>query len=67
MKAKLTLVRVSAPAAACFAQEDSAHINDRRRLETVPSTSLRIRCQKAADRGEKSVLKSIEPGFLGAA
>jgi DnaK suppressor protein len=39
----------------------------RRRLEAVPWTSLCIRCQEAADRGEESVLESIEPGFLDAA
>ena len=39
----------------------------RRRLEAVPWTSLCIRCQEAADRGEESVLESLEPGFLGAA
>jgi DnaK suppressor protein len=39
----------------------------RRRLEAVPWTSLCIRCQEAADRGEESVLESLEPGFLDAA
>ena len=39
----------------------------RRRLEAVPWTSLCISCQEAADRGEHSVLESIEPGFLDAA
>ena len=39
----------------------------RRRLEAVPWTSLCIRCQEAADRGEQSVLESLEPGFLDAA
>ena len=39
----------------------------RRRLEAVPWTSLCIRCQEAADRGEESVLESLEPGFLEAA
>ena len=39
----------------------------RRRLEAVPWTSLCIRCQEAADRGEESALESIEPGFLDAA
>jgi DnaK suppressor protein len=38
-----------------------------RRLEAVPWTSLCIRCQEAADRGEESVLESLEPGFLDAA
>ena len=38
-----------------------------RRLEAVPWTSLCIRCQEAADRGEQSVLESLEPGFLDAA
>ena len=39
----------------------------RRRLEAVPWTSLCIRCQEAADRGEESVLESLDPGFLDAA
>ena len=39
----------------------------KRRLEAVPWTSLCIRCQEAADRGEESVLKSLDPGFLDAA
>jgi DnaK suppressor protein len=39
----------------------------KRRLEAVPWTSLCIRCQEAADRGEESVLESLEPGFLDAA
>ncbi len=42
-------------------------IAGRRRLEAVPWTSLCIRCQEAADRGEESVLESLEPGFLDAA
>jgi hypothetical protein len=33
----------------------------------VPWTSLCIRCQEAADRGEESVLESLDPGFLDAA
>ena len=39
----------------------------RRRLEAVPWTSLCIRCQESADRGEESVLENLEPGFLDAA
>lgn len=39
----------------------------RGRLEAVPWTSLCICCQEAADRGEGSVLESLEPGFLDAA
>src|SRR5258708_1419139 len=39
----------------------------RRRLEAVPWTPLCIRCQEAADRGEESVLESLDPGFLDAA
>jgi DnaK suppressor protein len=39
----------------------------RRRLEAVPWTSLCIRCQEAADRGEESVLERLDPGFLDAA
>jgi RNA polymerase-binding transcription factor DksA len=39
----------------------------RRRLEAVPWTSLCIGCQEAADRGEESVLESIEPEFIDAA
>ena len=39
----------------------------KRRLEAVPWTSLCIRCQEAADRGEESVLESLDPGFLDAA
>ena len=39
----------------------------KRRLEAVAWTSLCIRCQEAADRGEESVLESFDPGFLDAA
>ena len=39
----------------------------RRRLEAVPWTPFCIRCQEAADRGEESVLESIDPAFLEAA
>jgi DnaK suppressor protein len=39
----------------------------RRRLEAVPWTPFCIRCQEAADRGDESVLESIEPTFLDAA
>jgi DnaK suppressor protein len=39
----------------------------RRRLEVLPWTPLCIGCQEAADRGEESVLESIDPAFLGAA
>jgi DnaK suppressor protein len=39
----------------------------RRRLEVLPWTPLCIACQEAADRGEESVLESIDPPFLGAA
>jgi DnaK suppressor protein len=39
----------------------------KRRLEAVPWTSLCIRCQETADRGEERVLESLEPGFLDAA
>jgi DnaK suppressor protein len=39
----------------------------RRRLEAVPWTPLCIRCREAADRGEESVLESIDPAFLEAA
>jgi DnaK suppressor protein len=38
-----------------------------RRLEAVPWTPFCIRCQEAADRGEESVLESIDPAFLEAA
>jgi DnaK suppressor protein len=39
----------------------------RRRLEAVPWASFCIRCQESADRGDESVLKSIEPIFLNVA
>lgn len=39
----------------------------RRRLEAVPWTPFCIRCQEAADRGDESVLESVEPMFLDAA
>jgi DnaK suppressor protein len=39
----------------------------RRRLEAVPGTPFCIRCQEAADRGDESVLESIDPAFLEAA
>jgi DnaK suppressor protein len=39
----------------------------RRRREAVPWTPFCIRCQEAADRGEESVLESIDPPFLEAA
>ena len=39
----------------------------RRRLEAVPWTPFCIRCQEAADRGDESVLESVEPTFLDAA
>jgi DnaK suppressor protein len=38
-----------------------------RRLEAVPWTPFCIRCQEAADLGEKSVLESLEPMFVNAA
>ena len=38
-----------------------------RRLEAVPWTPWCIRCQEAADLGDKSVLESVEPAFLDAA
>lgn len=47
-----------------------AHCGDdiaRRRLEAIPWTPFCIRCQEAADRGDESVLESIEPMFLNAA
>jgi DnaK suppressor protein len=43
-----------------------AEIN-RRRLDAVPWTPFCIRCQEAADRGDESVLESVEPTFLDAA
>jgi DnaK suppressor protein len=39
----------------------------RRRLEAVPWTPFCIRCQEAADRGDESVLESVEPRLLDAA
>jgi DnaK suppressor protein len=39
----------------------------RRRLEAVPWTPFCIRCQEAADRGDESVLESVEPTLLDAA
>lgn len=39
----------------------------RRRLEAVPWTPFCIRCQEAADRGDGSVLESVEPTLLDAA
>jgi DnaK suppressor protein len=39
----------------------------RRRLDVVPWAPLCIRCQEAADRGEESVLESIDPAFVDAA
>jgi DnaK suppressor protein len=39
----------------------------KRRLEAVPWTSFCIACQEAADRGDESILESIEPTFLDAA
>lgn len=38
-----------------------------RRLEAVPWTPFCIRCQEAADRGDESVLESVEPALLDAA
>jgi len=38
-----------------------------RRLEAVPWTLFCIRCQEAADRGDESVLESVEPALLDAA
>jgi DnaK suppressor protein len=38
-----------------------------RRLDAIPWTPFCIRCQEAADRGEETVLESIEPMFLNAA
>ena len=39
----------------------------RRRLEAVPWTPLCIHCQECADRGDESVLRSIEPALLDVA
>ncbi len=39
----------------------------RRRLEAVPWAPFCIRCQESADRGDESVLGSIETVFLDAA
>lgn len=39
----------------------------RRRLEAVPWTPFCIRCQEAVDRGDESVLETIETSFLDAA
>jgi DnaK suppressor protein len=39
----------------------------RRRLEALPWTPFCIRCQEAADRGDESVLQSVEPTLLDAA
>ena len=39
----------------------------RRRLEAVPWTPFCIRCQEAADRGDESVLESVEPTLRDAA
>jgi RNA polymerase-binding transcription factor len=39
----------------------------RRRLEAVPWAPFCIRCQESLDRGDESVLLSIEPAFLDAA
>ena len=39
----------------------------KRRLAAVPWAPLCIGCQEAADRGEESVLESLDPGFLDAA
>jgi DnaK suppressor protein len=39
----------------------------KRRLEAVPWTPFCIRCQEAADRGDKSVLERSEPTFFDAA
>jgi DnaK suppressor protein len=39
----------------------------RRRLEAVPWTPFCIRCQESADRGDESVLGSVEPAFLDVA
>ena len=38
-----------------------------RRLAAVPWTPFCITCQEAADRGEESVLESLDPAFLDAA
>jgi DnaK suppressor protein len=40
---------------------------NRRRLDAVPWAPFCIRCQEAADRGDESVLKSIELPFVDAA
>jgi RNA polymerase-binding transcription factor DksA len=37
------------------------------RLEAVPWTALRIRCQEAADLGEESIVNSFDPAMLDAA
>jgi DnaK suppressor protein len=39
----------------------------KRRLAAVPWTPFCITCQEAADRGEESVLESLDPAFLDAA
>jgi DnaK suppressor protein len=38
-----------------------------RRLQAVPWTPFCVRCQEAADRGDESVLESVEPTFFDAA
>lgn len=38
-----------------------------RRLEAVPWAPFCIHCQESADRGDESVLASIEPAFLDVA
>jgi DnaK suppressor protein len=38
-----------------------------RRLQAVPWTPFCVRCQEAADRGDESVLESVEPAFFDAA
>jgi DnaK suppressor protein len=38
-----------------------------RRLQAVPWTPFCVRCQEAADRGDVSVLESVEPAFFDAA
>jgi DnaK suppressor protein len=38
-----------------------------RRLQAVPWTPFCVRCQEAADRGDESVLESVEPAYFDAA
>jgi DnaK suppressor protein len=62
---ELALIRISDRSFGVCVHCD--HEISARRLEAVPWTLFCIRCQEAADRGDESVLESVEPALLDAA